>query len=90
VNEVVPLAMPNPTPELRALATTLRRRRRQLDITQEELADASGVSAKHIGEIERGNKDPRFTTVMRLVSDGLGDRAGEFFSEVEDGRNGRR
>ncbi|HEY4279115.1 MAG TPA: helix-turn-helix transcriptional regulator [Conexibacter sp.] len=78
--------MRDPSPELRSLARVLKRQRRALDLTQEALADASGVSAKHIGEIERGNKDPRFTTVMRLVSDGLGTPAEEFFSEVEDGR----
>lgn len=75
--------MRDPSPQLEAFARTLRRQRRALDLTQEALADASGVSAKHIGEIERANKEPGITTVLRLV-DGLGEPAGEFFTRVDD------
>lgn len=59
--------MPDPSPQLVAFGRILRRRRRDLELSQEALAHFSGVSAKHIGEIERANKDPRLTTVLRLL-----------------------
>lgn len=75
--------MRDPSPQLDAFARTLRRQRRAQDLSQEALADASGVSAKHIGEIERANKEPGITTVLRLV-DGLGQPAGDFFTHVDE------
>lgn len=75
--------MHDATPQLQAFARTLRRQRRQRDLSQEALAAASGISAKHIGEIERANKDPGITTALSLVS-GLGAPLGEFFTKVDD------
>ena len=69
--------------QLKAFARTLRRLRRQQDLSQEALSDASGISAKHIGEIERANKDPGITTALRLVG-GLDTPIGEFFNKVDD------
>lgn len=58
----------SPAPEaLAAFARTLRRRRRLLDLSQEALARRAGVGSKHLGEIERGLRDPRLTTVLRLL-----------------------
>lgn len=68
--------------QLKAFARTLRRQRRQQDLSQEALADASGISAKHIGEIERANKDPGITTALRLVN-GLDTPLAEFFTKVD-------
>jgi transcriptional regulator with XRE-family HTH domain len=50
-----------------ALGLAIRRRRRARDITQEALAASAGVSSNHLGEIERGLRDPRMSTVVRLV-----------------------
>ncbi|MBB4664086.1 helix-turn-helix transcriptional regulator [Conexibacter arvalis] len=74
--------MPDASPQLSAFARTLRRHRRQLDLSQEALAAMSGVSAKHIGEIERANKDPSITTALRLLG-GLDAPLGEFFTRVD-------
>lgn len=76
--------MREPSPYLEAFARTLRRQRRKQDLSQEALADASGISAKHIGEIERANKEPGITTALRLVAEGLDEPVGEFFTRVED------
>ena len=65
--------------QLTALGRTIRKRRRDLDLSQEALADFAGLSSKHVGEIERANKDPRVTTVFRLA-EALGLRAGELFA----------
>lgn len=70
------------SPQLSAFGRTLRRQRRRLELSQEALAASSGVSAKHIGEIERANKDPGITTALRLVS-GLDTPLGEFFTKVD-------
>ncbi len=75
--------MRNASPQLIAFGRTLRKMRRERDLSQEALADLSGVSAKHIGEIERANKDPSVTTALRLI-EGLDTSAGEAFSRVEE------
>ncbi len=82
MKEVSPIPIHDATPQLQAFARTLRRQRRLLDLSQEALAAASGISAKHIGEIERGNKDPGITTALSLVL-GLGTPFGEFFTQVD-------
>lgn len=45
----------------------VRRARRAHDLSQEMLAAHAGVSTKHLSDIERGVKEPRLTTVMRLA-----------------------
>jgi transcriptional regulator with XRE-family HTH domain len=56
-----------PTPELLALAAGIRHLRRERELSQEALAFAADIHPKHLSEIERANKDPRSTTVMRLA-----------------------
>jgi transcriptional regulator with XRE-family HTH domain len=56
-----------PTPELLALAAGIRHLRRERELSQEALAYAADIHPKHLSEIERANKDPRSTTVMRLA-----------------------
>lgn len=54
-----------------AFGRTLRRERRKRDLSQDALAREAGVGPKHVSELERGNKDPRLATFMRLA-EGLG------------------
>jgi transcriptional regulator with XRE-family HTH domain len=75
--------MSAPSPQLDAFGRTLRKARRDRDLSQEALADRAGLSAKHVGEIERANKDPRMTTVLRLAG-ALELRAGELFQLYDD------
>jgi transcriptional regulator with XRE-family HTH domain len=56
-----------PRPELLALAGTIRHLRRERELSQEALAFAADIHPKHLSEIERANKDPRATTVVRLA-----------------------
>jgi transcriptional regulator with XRE-family HTH domain len=60
-----------PAPELLALAGAIRHLRRERELSQEALAFAADIHPKHLSEIERANKDPRATTVVRLA-DALG------------------
>jgi transcriptional regulator with XRE-family HTH domain len=71
------------SPQLVAFGRTLRKARRDRDLSQEALADGAGLSAKHVGEIERANKDPRLTTVLKLAS-ALEMRSGELFGLFDE------
>jgi transcriptional regulator with XRE-family HTH domain len=53
--------------ELLAFGRTLRRIRRERDLSQEALAARAGFHPNHISDIERANKDPRLTTVLQLA-----------------------
>lgn len=70
--------MPEEVPFSRIAARAIRRVRRYLEISQEEVASRCGLSAKHIGEIERGNKDPRLSTFAVIVEHGLGMELDQF------------
>jgi len=45
----------------------LRKIRRNLDITQEQLAEAVGVTAESISNIERGKTAPSFETMEKIA-----------------------
>jgi transcriptional regulator with XRE-family HTH domain len=71
------------SPQLLAFGRTVRKARRDLELSQEALADRAGLSAKHVGEIERANKDPRVTTVLKLAT-ALELRSGELFALFDE------
>src|SRR5689334_20206212 len=71
-----------PAPELLALAGAIRHLRRERELSQEALAFAADIHPKHLSEIERANKDPRSTTVVRLA-DALGVSVAQLY---DDGR----
>lgn len=73
-----------PSPELRALGDAIRHLRRERELSQEALAYAADIHPKHLSEIERANKDPRSTTVVRLA-DALGVTVAELY-EGQDGK----
>jgi transcriptional regulator with XRE-family HTH domain len=50
-----------------AFGLALRRARKKRDLTQETVASNAGLTAKHLSEIERGNRDPRLSTVTRIL-----------------------
>jgi transcriptional regulator with XRE-family HTH domain len=49
------------------MAINLRRIRHDKHMTQEELADRAGLSARYIGAIERANKSASVTVLGRLA-----------------------
>lgn len=71
-----------PSPQLLALAGTIRKVRRDRELSQEALAAAAGINPKHLSEIERANKDPRATTVLRLAH-ALGLSASELYARYD-------
>ena len=66
------------TPQER-FGANLRRSRKEAELTQEALWDASGVNMTEISRLENGQKDPQLTTIVRLAT-GLGIPAGELLS----------
>lgn len=49
------------------LGRNLRRAREQREMTQEEVAERSGVHVTEVSRIEGGKRDPRVSTVQRLA-----------------------
>jgi transcriptional regulator with XRE-family HTH domain len=72
-----------PSTELKTFGRTVRKLRRNLELSQEALASLAGLSPKHVGEIERANKDPRLTTVAKLAR-ALDMRPGELMTTWDE------
>ncbi|WP_354258051.1 helix-turn-helix transcriptional regulator [Bradyrhizobium sp. F1.13.3] len=49
------------------VATNLRRERHSQNLTQEELADRAGLSARYLGSIERAAVSPSVTVLGQLA-----------------------
>lgn len=60
----------------------LRLLRRRQDYTQEQLAEAAGVSTDQISNIERGKNAPSFTTLEK-IAEALNLPVQELFSFTE-------
>ena len=68
--------------ELVVFGRTVRRIRRERDLSQHALASAAGLAEKHVSEIERANREPKLTTIMKLEK-GLGVSPGTLIAEVD-------
>jgi transcriptional regulator with XRE-family HTH domain len=66
------------------LPAALRHFRENKAVTQEAVAHAAGLTVSTYARIERGEADPRWTTVMR-IADALGVTASELVSAAEEG-----
>lgn len=51
----------------KAVATNVRRERQAQKLTQEDLADRAGLSARYLGSIERGKVSATVTVLGRLA-----------------------
>jgi transcriptional regulator with XRE-family HTH domain len=52
----------------RAFGKTIRRLRRDKDLSQAELAARAGLAQNHIGEIERSQRDVKLQTIVSLAA----------------------
>jgi transcriptional regulator with XRE-family HTH domain len=50
-----------------ALGTNLRETRERLGLTQEQVAQRSGVHSTEVSRIEAGKRDPKVSTLERLA-----------------------
>lgn len=58
------------------MAINLRRKRHDQQMTQEELAERAGLSARYVGAIERGDVSAS-VTVLGQIADALGVEPGD-------------
>jgi transcriptional regulator with XRE-family HTH domain len=56
------------SPEHAALGDAIRSLRLEAGMSQEALADAAGTDLTQIGGIERGVRNPSYTTLLRLAT----------------------
>lgn len=66
------------------MARNLRRKRHDRKLTQEELAERAGLSARYLGAVERGDVSASIT-VLGQIADALGVEPAELVK-----RSGRR
>ena len=64
--------------EVHKLGVMMLHWRRQLGMTQYQLADKSGLAQSYISDLESGAIDPRWSTIYRVVS-GLGQMSVQDF-----------
>ena len=55
-------------PRMGDLGTNLREARERLGLTQEQVAERSGVHATEVSRIEAGKRDPQVSTVRKLAT----------------------
>lgn len=65
-----------------AFGERLRELRTERGISQDELAREADVHSTAVGRLERGAREPRLTTILR-VARGLNVRPGELLDELE-------
>ncbi len=56
------------SPEHAALGEAIRLMRVRAELSQEELADLAGTDITQIGGLERGVRNPSYTTLLRLAT----------------------
>lgn len=74
------------SPEHAALGEAVRRLRLEAEMSQEELAEAAGTDLTQVGGIERGVRNPSYTTLLRLAK-ALGTSVGELTTLADRIRN---
>jgi transcriptional regulator with XRE-family HTH domain len=80
------------TPELGALGDAIKQLRTEAGLSQEQLAERASTDLTQIGGLERGTRNPSYTTLVRLAK-ALQMRVGEIATRAdrvagEDGSGG--
>lgn len=75
--------MPKPlSPALAELGARVRARRHELGLTQEQVAERSGLHWTYVGQVERGQRNLTVASLLRLAA-GLGVDAGDLVAGLE-------
>lgn len=70
------------SPEHAALGEAVRQLRLEAELSQEELAEAAGTDLTQVGGVERGVRNPSYTTLLRLAG-ALGTSVGEMATRAD-------
>ena len=54
------------------LGVLIQQARQKRGLTQEQVAELSGTNKSYISKLEKDLKDIRFSTLQRIITDGLG------------------
>jgi len=54
------------------LGVLIREARKEKGLTQEQVAELSGTNKSYISKLEKDLKDIRFSTLQRIITEGLG------------------
>ncbi len=54
------------------LGVLIQQARQQKGLTQEQVAELSGTNKSYISKLEKDLKDVRFSTLQRIITEGLG------------------
>ncbi len=69
-------------PVLKALAARIRELRLAKDLSQEELSFRSGLHRTALSLIERGERDPKLITLLKVAEKGLGISVAELLEGI--------
>lgn len=58
--------------EVFKLGVLIREARKEKGLTQEQVAELSGTNKSYISKLEKDLKDIRFSTLQRIITEGLG------------------
>ncbi len=58
--------------EIFKLGVLIQQARHEKGLTQEQLAELAGTNKSYISKLEKDLKDVRFSTLQRIIKDGLG------------------
>ena len=56
------------------LGVIIQQARQEKGLTQEQLAELAGTNKSYISKLEKDLKDVRFSTLQRIIQEGLGAR----------------
>jgi transcriptional regulator with XRE-family HTH domain len=76
------VAMPSLTPDAVALGRAVQALRTERDLSQTQLANATGFMQSWISQVERGRRNPSWNNVVRLA-EGLGVGVAELAARAE-------
>jgi transcriptional regulator with XRE-family HTH domain len=74
---------PPRSPEHAALGEAVRTLRSKSGLSQEQLAEGAGTDLTQVGGIERGVRNPSYTTLLRLAG-ALGTSVGKLTSLADE------
>jgi transcriptional regulator with XRE-family HTH domain len=70
------------SPEHAALGEAVRRMRLEAGMSQEQLAESAGTDLTQVGGVERGVRNPSYTTLLRLAA-ALGTSVGALTTRAD-------